>query len=235
MTDPNPKVCAILPALNESEALSSVLAARPQGLAVIVVDNGSTDATAAVARQGGAIVVNEQRRGFGSACLAGLHAADGYDVLVYLDADGSLSWEDFDRVSAPVISGAADLVLGARTKAGREPGSMPWHALIANSLLGRLCGRLAGRRLHDIGPYRAIRRDTLLGLGMRDRSYGWPLEMVLRAGRSGLCIEEVAVTYRVRGGGRSKVSGRPWPTVKTGAKMTWVLLRHAATLRRGRP
>lgn len=235
MTETRHQVCAILPALNEAEALPGVLAARPPGLAVIVVDNGSTDDTAEVARRGGATVVHEPRRGFGSACLAGLRAADNYDVVVYLDADGSLSWEDFDRVSAPVIDGVADLMLGARTKATREPGSMPWHAVIANALLGRLCGRLAGRRLHDIGPYRAIRRDTLLALGMRDRSYGWPLEMILRASRSGLRVEEVPVTYRVRAGGRSKVSGRPWPTIKTGAKMTWVLLRHAATLRRGLP
>lgn len=188
MSGSHQRVCAILPALDEAEAHPGVLAARPPGLAVIVADNGSTDDTAEVARHGGARLVHEPRRGFGSACLAGLRAAEEYDVVVYLDADRSLAWEDFDRVSALVIDGSADLVLGARRKATREPGSMPWHAAVANALLGRLCGRLAGRRLHDIGPYRAIRRDSLLALGMRDRGYGWPLEMILRAGRSGLLI-----------------------------------------------
>lgn len=231
MSARTPRVCAILPALDEQEALPGVLAARPPGIDVVVVDNGSTDATAEVARAGGATVVTEPQRGFGAACWAGVRAARDYEVLVFLDADGSLSWEDLPRVVDPVLSGAADLVLGARVARRREPGAMPWHAVIANALLGRLCGRLAGVSLHDIGPYRAIRADRLLGLGMRDRSYGWPLEMILRAGRSGLRVREVPVAYRVRSGGRSKVSGRAWPTVKTGARMAWVLIRHATTLR----
>jgi glycosyltransferase involved in cell wall biosynthesis len=227
------RVCAILPALDEAESLPGLLADRPPDVDVIVVDNGSTDATAELARSGGAAVVAEPRRGFGAACWTGVRAARGYEVVVFLDADGSLAWADLPRVVDPVLAGTADLVLGARVAGRRQAGAMPWHAVIANALLGRLCGRLAGVPLHDIGPYRAIRTDTLLALGMRDRSYGWPLEMILRAGRAGLRIIEVPVGYRVRSGGRSKVSGRAWPTVKTGGKMAWVLVRHAATLRRG--
>jgi glycosyltransferase involved in cell wall biosynthesis len=225
------RVCAILPALNEADALHEVLASRPSGLRVIVVDNGSTDATAEVARAGGAEVVTEPRRGFGAACWRGVQAAQGAEVVVFLDADGSLSWHDLDRVVGPVLDGRADLVLGDRARRRRTPGAMPWHAIVANRVLAALCGLLAGSRLHDLGPYRAIRRDVLLELGVRDRTYGWPLEMMLRAARSGLRIAEVPVAYGPRLGGRSKVSGRLWPTVRTGAKMAWVLVRHAATVR----
>ncbi len=229
-----PRVWAILPALDEAEALPHVLADRPSGIGVLVVDNGSADNTAEVARGFGVGVVVEERRGFGWACWRGAQAATGAEVLVFLDADGSLDWDDLPAVAGPVLAGDADLVVGHRCRQRREPRSMPWHAVLANGVLAGLCGALAGTRLHDIGPYRAIRREVLLDLGMRDRTYGWPLEMVLRAGRRGLRILEVPVAYRHRAAGRSKVTGRPWATVKTAAKMGWVLLRHAATTRRGR-
>ncbi len=221
-------VCVVMPALNEADALPAALAGRPRGVRVVVVDNGSTDGTAMVARRLGAEVVAEPRRGFGAACLRGVHAAEGSDVVVFMDGDASLDWADLDAVTAPVLSGAADLVLGRRVRQRRAPGSMPWHVIVANAALGRLCGRLAGTPLHDVGPYRAIRRDALLALELRDRTYGWPLEMVLRAARAGLRVREVPVAYRVRVG-TSKVTGRPWPTVKTFARMVVVLTRHAAT------
>jgi len=225
------RVCVVMPALNEAGALPAALAGRPAGVRILVVDNGSTDGTSEVATGLGVEVITEPRRGFGSACWAGLQATDGVDVLVYMDADATLDWADLDAVAGPVARGEADLVLGARARDRREPGALPWHVAAANALLGRLCGRLAGARLTDLGPFRAVRRDALLGLGMRDRTYGWPLEMVLRAGRAGLRISEVPVAYRIRAG-TSKVTGRPWPTAKTAARMTWILARHAATVRR---
>jgi glycosyltransferase involved in cell wall biosynthesis len=229
------RVCAILPALDEAEALPHVLSRRPAGIRVIVVDNGSRDETAAVALAHGVEVVGEPRRGFGAACWRGVRASEDAEVLVFLDADGSLSWDDLPAVVGPVLDGRADLVIGERVRRRRAPGAMPWHAVVANRVLATFCGLLAGHRLRDLGPYRAIRRDTLLTLGMRDRTYGWPLEMLLRAGRSGLRVVEVPVSYGRRAGGRSKVSGRAWPTVKTGAKMAWVMVRHAIAADREQP
>ena len=223
------RICVVMPALNEADALPSALAGRPNDVRVVVVDNGSTDGTADVARRLGAEVVTEARRGFGAACRRGLDAAAGSDVVVFMDADASLDWRDLGSVAAPVLAGSADLVLGRRVADRREPGAMPWHVAAANAVLGRLCGLLAGVAVSDIGPYRAVRRDALLALDVRDRTYGWPLEMVLRAGRAGLRVTEVAVAYRVRAG-TSKVTGRPWPTAKAAARMAWVLLRCATGL-----
>ena len=222
----NEHVCAVLPALDEADALPAALVGRPYGLRVIVVDNGSTDATAEVARRLGAQVVTEPRRGFGAACLAGAAAAPDGAVLVFMDADGSLRWADAERVAAPVVDGRADLSLGWRRRDLRSPHAMPWHVAAANGLLGGLCGLLARRRLHDIGPLRAIPRETLFELDLQDRTYGWPLEMVLRAGRAGLAVVEVPVGYRPRVG-TSKVTGRPWPTVKAATRMLAVLAAHA--------
>ncbi len=224
-----------MPALNEADALPAALAGLPDGVRVLVVDNGSIDGTDQVARRLGVDVVREPKRGFGWACWRGLHAAEGAEVVVYMDADATLDWRDLDAVAGPVLRGEADLVLGARVPHRRQPQAMPWHVALANAVLARLCGWLAGVRITDISPFRAVRRDALLGLGMRDRTYGWPLEMVLRAGRAGLRVAEVPVAYRRRAG-VSKVTGRPWPTVKTAAKMTWVLARHtAAVTTRPRP
>jgi glycosyltransferase involved in cell wall biosynthesis len=224
------RVCAVLPALDEADALPAALAGRPEGLRVLVVDNGSTDGTAGVAEALGAEVVAEPRRGFGSACWRGTLAAEGADVVVFLDADGTLDWDDLPAVAGPVLAGTADLVLGHRRADLREAGAMTRHVAIANRVLGRLCGPLAGVRLHDIGPYRAIRLRALLDLGVRDRTYGWPLEMVVRAGRAGLRVVEVPVAYRVRVG-TSKVTGRLWPTVRATVRMAAVLLRTALELR----
>jgi glycosyltransferase involved in cell wall biosynthesis len=192
----------ILPALDEEQALPWVLERMPEGYRPIVVDNGSTDRTAQVAADHGALVVHEPRRGFGAACWAGLVAATD-DVVCFMDADASFDPRALTDVAGPVQRGDADLVLGARRP---EPGSWPWHARIANRVLAAEICRRSGVRVTDLGPMRAARREPLLELGLLDRRSGWPLEMVLRAHRCDWRIEEVPVTYRARVG-RSKVTG----------------------------
>ncbi len=200
----------ILPVLDEAQALPAVLAAMPAGYSPLVVDNGSTDGSAALARSLGARVVAEPRRGFGAACHAGLLAARA-DVVCFMDADGSLDPAELDRVAGPVGSGAADLVLGARVPL---PGAWPRHARLANRALAFELRRRAGLPLHDLGPMRAGRREALLGLALADRRFGYPLEMVLRAAAAGWRIEERTVTYRARAGGASKVTGTVRGTVR---------------------
>jgi glycosyltransferase involved in cell wall biosynthesis len=152
----------------------------------------------------GAKVVDEPRRGFGAACFAGLCAARA-DVVCFMDADGSLDPRELPAVSAPVLASEAELVLGARARVA--PGAWPWHARLANRALAAELHRRCGLTLHDIGPMRAAGREPLLALGLRDRAYGWPLEMVLRAAAAGWRVAEVEVGYARRRGGRSKVSG----------------------------
>ena len=192
----------VLPMLDEAEAIVGVLEAMPDGFRPIVVDNGSTDGGPALARQAGALVIHEPERGFGAACWAGLQAATA-EVICFMDADGSLPPAELVHVAAPVIDGSADLVLGARIP---ERGAWPPHARLANRYLARQVGRRTGVALRDIGPMRAARRADLLDLGLRDRRFGWPLEMVLAAGAAGWRIVEVDVPYLPRAG-RSKVTG----------------------------
>jgi dTDP-L-rhamnose 4-epimerase len=200
----------ILPALDEARAIPAVLAGIPPGWIPIVVDNGSDDDTAEVAGHHGAIVVSEPRRGFGAACHAGLVAATE-DIVAFMDCDGSFDGGDLDRVATPVVAGEADLVLGARRP---EPGAWPWHLRLANRSLARSVRRRTGVALHDLGPMRAARRGELLALGVRDRRFGWPLEMVLRAADAGWRIDELPVAYHPRIG-RSKVTGTLGGVVRT--------------------
>lgn len=204
----------ILPVLDEAAAIPGVLGAMPVGYRAIVVDNGSSDGSDAIAAELGAKVVAEPQRGFGAACFAGLSAATS-EVVCFMDCDGSLDPLELDRVSGPVEKGDADLVLGTRIA---EAGAWPIHAQLANRALGLIVRRRAGK-LTDIGPMRAARRDSLLELGLRDRRFGWPLEMVLRAADSGWRIEEVPVSYRKREG-RSKVTGTVRGTMRTIGDMT---------------
>ena len=204
----------VLPVLDEAEAIAGVLAALPAGFRAIVVDNGSSDGSGEIARELGAEVVHEPVAGFGAACYAGLRAA-GSDVVCFMDCDGSLDAAELPLVAGPVDSGRLDLALGSRQA---ERGAWPLHARLANRALALMVRRHAGR-LSDIGPMRAARREPLLELGLRDRRFGWPLEMVLRAADSGWRIEEVPVSYRKREG-RSKVTGTLRGTVRTIADMT---------------
>jgi glycosyltransferase involved in cell wall biosynthesis len=209
----------ILPVLDEAEALPGVLRAIPTHHRAIVVDNGSTDGSGDVARRLGAFVVYEPHRGFGAACFAGLRAARA-DVVCFMDADGSLDPSELDVVAAPVVAGAADLVLGARRPA---PGAWPLHARLANRALVAVLERRAGVALGDLGPMRAARRAPLLDLGIRDRRFGWPLEMVVLARHAGWRIQERQVAYLPRTGGQSKVTGTISGTIRTIRDMTAVL------------
>jgi len=193
----------VVPVLDEAEALPWVLGRLPYGYRPLVVDNGSTDGSGDVARNLGATVVVEPRRGFGAACAAGLALASA-PIVAFCDADGSLDPGELPLVVAPVCAKTADLVLGARRPA--TPGALPPHARLANRYLARRTRRASGAALTDLGPMRAARRDDLTALGIADRRFGWPLEMVLRAAAAGWRIAEIPVAYGPRIG-RSKVTG----------------------------
>ena len=209
----------VLPVLDETEALPWVLSRMPAGFEPIVVDNGSSDGSAELAAALGARVVAEPRRGFGAACWAGLLLARS-ELVCFMDCDGSLDPRELPRVAGPVERGEADLALGARVP---EAGAWPWHARLGNRTLAVELRRRTGVALTDIGPMRAARRTELLELGMRDRRFGWPLEMVLRAARSGWRLTELPVTYRNRAGGRSKVTGSARGTARALKDMARVL------------
>jgi len=199
----------VLPALNEAAAIPSVLGRLPSGFRPIVVDNASDDATAEVASACGATVVVEPQRGFGAACWRGLLEATD-DVVCFMDCDASLDGADLPAVAEPVGSGEADLVLGARHP---EAGAWPRHARLANRVLAFEVRRRTGVPVTDLGPMRAVGRAALLDLGVTDRRFGWPLEMVLRAAAADWRITEVEVRYSPRIG-RSKVTGTVNGTVK---------------------
>lgn len=191
----------ILPVLDEAEAIPLVLGSMPEGFRPIVVDNGSTDGSASIASELGAMVVAEERKGFGSACHAGLLAADD-EVICFMDCDGSLDPADLVRLT-DALTDQVDLVIGARRP---ESGAWPLHARLANRALSFELRRRTGLRLSDLGPMRVMRRQALLGLDMTDRRSGWPLEMVIKARAAGCEIVELPVKLGGRSG-RSKVTG----------------------------
>jgi glycosyltransferase involved in cell wall biosynthesis len=209
----------ILPVLDEAEAIPAVLSAIPDGYEALVVDNGSRDGSAQVASAHGARVVHEPRTGFGAACFAGLRAASA-DIVCFMDCDGSLDPTELPLVTAPVARGELDLCLGARVA---EHGAWPWHARLANRLLALELRRRCGVALRDLGPMRAVRREALVALELRDRAFGWPLEMVLKAAARGWRVGEVPVAYRLRAGGRSKVSGSARGTLRATRDMASLL------------
>ena len=198
----HPAIDVVLPVLDEAEALPWVIARMPAGFRALVADNGSTDGSGDLAASLGARVVCEPHRGFGAACFAGLQAAQS-ELVCFMDCDGSLDPAELPALVAPLLAQRADLVLGARDA---EPGAFPAHARLANRALAWELRRRSGIRLSDLGPMRAARRAPLLALGIEDRRFGWPLEMVLRAVAADWRIEEIEVAYRPRTG-RSKVTG----------------------------
>ena len=214
------RIDVILPCLNEAEALPWVLSRMPAGFHPIVADNGSTDASASIAAQHGATVVRVPQRGFGAACHAGLVAATS-DIICFMDADASLDPRDLPQVAGPVRLGSADLVLGRRMT--RSLGSWPVHARVANKVLAVELRRRTGVRLRDLGPMRCARRAQLLGLGLSDRRFGYPLEMVMAAANADWRIDEVDIPYLPRSG-RSKVTGTVSGTVRTVRDMRRVLV-----------
>lgn len=201
----------ILPVLNEAGSIEWVLGRMPEGFRPIVVDNGSTDGSGDIAAGQGAEVVREDTPGFGAACWTGLNAASS-ELVCFMDCDGSLDPRDLPKVAGPVEAAQADLVLGAR-RGGRK--AWPLHARLANRALALELRRRTGAPVSDIGPMRAAPRQKLLELDLRDRRFGWPLEMVLKGAAAGWRIEEVPVPYYPRRAGDSKVTGTLSGTMRT--------------------
>ncbi len=219
------KVSVIIPALDEEASIGKVLDAIPKDLVtdIIVVDNGSRDRTAEVADQHGARVVREEERGYGAACLAGLAALGETDVVVFLDGDYSDYPEDLPLLLAPIQEGRADLVIGSRVQGRSEAGALNPQQRFGNWLAVRLLKWLYGVQYTDLGPFRAIRYDALRSLGMRDRDYGWTVEMQIRAARQRLRSCEVPVRYRQRIG-KSKITGTLLGSVKAASKITCLMI-----------
>ncbi|HSD28601.1 MAG TPA: glycosyltransferase family 2 protein, partial [Vicinamibacteria bacterium] len=231
---PPPRIAVVIPALDEEQAIAAVVREVPPVVdEVIVVDNGSRDRTATEAREAGATVVSEPRRGYGCACLAGIAAAAGADVIVFLDGDRSDYPTQLVDVVRPILDGQADLVIGSRSRGRREAGAHPWHAVAGTRACVALMNLLTGSRATDLGPFRAITADALRRLDMRDRTYGWTVEMQVKAARRGLRVVEVPVDYRPRLG-RSKVSGTLRGTIGAGTKIIATILRYATPRGSGR-
>lgn len=222
----DPRVAVVIPVLDEVEALPALLEELPRdGLhEVVVVDGGSTDGTQAAAAAAGARVVAEPRRGYGRACLTGVESTEA-EIVVFLDGDGSDDPADLGRVLAPILSGDAALSLGRRSDP--EDGAQHAHQRFGNRLVSALVRWWHGAPVRDIPPFRAIRRDVLAELELRELTYGWPTEMVVKAARAGYPIVEVSVASRARRGGESKVSGRLVPSAKAGARMLAVVARYS--------
>jgi glycosyltransferase involved in cell wall biosynthesis len=226
------RVAVIIPALNEEESLPSVLADLPSQLPgarvepVLVVDNGSTDNTAQVAASCGAVVLHQPKRGYGNACLAGLAhlSVAPPDAVVILDADYSDHPEDLACVLAPLLSGEADMVLGDRTGLA-SPGSLLPQQRLGNALATRLIRLRTGHRYRDMGPFRAITWEALSALKMSDPTWGWNVEMQMRAIQQGLRVREVPVRYRPRIG-QSKISGTVRGSLKAGGRILWAVWRY---------
>ena len=225
--DSPPAIAVVIPALDEEQAIGKVLRDIPEGASqVVVVDNGSRDRTAEVARGLGAEVVAEPRRGYGQACLTGIAQLDRPDIVVFLAGDYSDYPEEMSELVAPLLTGEADLVIGSRTLGQREKGALLPQARFGNWLSTLLIRLLFGVSFTDLGPFRALRFDALQRLAMQDRDFGWTVEMQVKAARLGLRAVEVPVRYRRRIG-TSKITGTLSGTLRAGHKILWTIFRYA--------
>ena len=244
-------VAVIIPALNEAETIGSVLEAIDRGIVdrIVVGDNGSTDGTSTVATNGGALVVREERKGYGSACLKAVAVVPDADILIFLDADGSDDPSEIPLLLAALVGSetdpigggtdpigrSVDLVVGSRVTGNAEPGALTPLQKFGNALTCFLVRRLWGVRYTDLGPFRAIWRHRYDELGMADPDFGWTIEMQVKAAQRGLRAAEVPVTYRTRRAGRSKVSGTIQGSVSAGRRILGYVLRAKIGDLRGRP
>ena len=223
------RVAVAIPALNEEASIAAVVAAIPRAIAgrIIVADGGSRDATAARAAAAGAQVI-EAGRGYGRACWRATQAADDTEIMVFMDGDGADDPASLAALVAPIRSGECDFVIGSRTRGERDPGSIAWHQIAAGALAGAVLRLLYGVHYTDMCAFRAIRRQALLDLGMREMTYGWNIEMQMRAAQAGLRIREIPVPYHCRTGGSSKVAGSLRGTLRAGTRILTTFCRVAA-------
>jgi glycosyltransferase involved in cell wall biosynthesis len=218
-----PGVALVIPTLNEVDAIAAVIAEIPRDIVseIIVADSGSTDGTQAAARAAGAQVLELQERGYGRACAAAAHAAGaGCDVIAFMDGDGADRADLIGRLTGPLMAGTHDFVIACRPGALREPGAMSFHQVLAGHVLGFGIRALTGLRYTDMCAFRAIRRDALDKLDMREMTYGWNIEMQMKAARAGLRILEIPLPYRRRAGGQSKVAG----SLRGSLRASWRIL-----------
>jgi glycosyltransferase involved in cell wall biosynthesis len=228
-------VAVVIPTLNEAAAIAAVIGEIPRAVAteIIVADSGSGDGTRDIARRAGATVVDLQQRGYGLACARGAEAAGAAcDIIVFLDGDGADRGDLLGRLVDPIIAGTHDFVIASRTRGEREPGSMGWHQVLAGQLAGWAMAALYGTRYSDMCAYRAIRRDALQSLAMREMTYGWNIEMQMQAARSGLRILEIPMPYRCRAGGVSKVAGSFRGTLRASWRIASTFVRVAMSKQR---
>jgi len=214
------RVSVVIPTYNEAQSIRRVLADIPPIVEeVLVIDSDSSDRTAAIAREMGAKVLREPRRGYGRACLTGLAVANAPDVVVFLDGDYSDRPAEMPLLLDPLRRGSADMVIGSRLAGARTPGALPWHAVFGNRLAAGLIALFSGVHLTDLGPFRAVRYDALIALGLKEHTYGWPVEMIVKGAHRGLRIVEVPVSYHPRIGS-SKISG----TLRGSVGAAWGIL-----------
>ncbi len=232
------KAVLVIPALNEEDSIVRVLGEVPADLfdEVFVVDNGSTDRTAERAVAQGATVLHEPRRGYGNACLRALQElSPDTEIVVFMDGDGSDLPAEASRLLGPIADSQADLVLGSRELGRSEPGALGLPQRLGNRLATWLVRLIYNHRYTDLGPFRAIRLSSLRGMGMRDRNYGWTVEMQIKALQQGLSVKEIPVSYRRRRAGASKVSGSLWGGLAASLKILWLILRLTREVERPQP